>query len=587
MPEATSPHLKPTRRARLLPLWICAGLVLITLAVFAQTSRFEFLNFDDDIMISGNPNLAAGLSLDGIRWAFSANLLQHDRTVEYWQPITALSRLADVSLHGLNPGKHHLTNVFIHIMAGLALFGAASSLLGSATRAGIVAALFLIHPLHVEPVAWLAARKDLLNGLFYFATIWAYAWYASRRNWPRYLLVCASFLCANMAKPMAVSLPFVLLLLDYWPLRRIASPHEYRRALALVIEKVPLFLIAAGVSVLAVVGQQQHGAMGDPTLYPLAVRLGNAAVSFCVYLGQTFVPVGLAIFYPHPGTALDPTVAIASAICCVAITVFCVMQAKQRPWLLVGWCWYVVVLLPVSGIMQIGEMARADRYTYVALVGIFIMLVQQAAEFLRPRLAAARAPQRATAAVAAAIGLLLVFTASLAAKQTATWRDSISVFTHAIAVTADNYVAQANLGAALFNAGRKEEGLRHYHEAVRLHQPAMQHHRRAAAEAEQRGDWRRAVHHYGKILTVVPSASDVRQRLGHVLYRNGEYAKALVQFNEALRYDRDAVPPRLAIARILIAQSRTEEARTLLEAVLHIAPDNAEANELLQQLPAR
>ncbi len=202
---------------------------------------------------------------------------------------------------GLNAGAHHRTNVLLHLAAGLVLFGALRALLRSDARAGVIAALFLIHPLHVEPVAWLSARKDVLNGLFFFASIWAYARYAARPNWHRYLLVCGAFVCANMAKPMAISLPVVLLLLDFWPLGRFPSPVFRRAPLRLLLEKLPLMLIAIVVAMLAIMDQQQHGAVGDDALYPLAVRVGNAATSYCTYLGQMFVPVNMAVYYPHPG----------------------------------------------------------------------------------------------------------------------------------------------------------------------------------------------------------------------------------------------------------------------------------------------
>ena len=566
-------------------LGVCVGLIAITLAVFAQTARFEFLNFDDDIMISANPKLGVGLSSTGIVWAFTANLTYHDRGVEYWQPLTAISRLADVHFFGLDAGRHHLTSVCLHLVAGLLLFAAMNALLHSTVRSAVIAALFLIHPLHVEPVAWLAARKDVLNGLFYFATIWLYAWYAARPNWKRYLAVSASFLCANMAKPMAVSLPLVLLLLDCWPLRRAVWPLHARAIMRLVAEKLPLFAIAIGVSIITIVGQQQHGAMGDAAMFPLAVRVGNAAISLCVYLGQTFVPVGLAIFYPHPGTGIDWLQALLSGACCILITAVAIAQGRARPWLLVGWLWFVVGILPVSGLVQIGEMARADRYTYVPLAGIFLLVVQQAAESLRAARDRTISKLTSGAFAAAVVAVLLAGAGLLAWKQTSTWRDSVSVFSHAIAVTDNNYVAHANLGSALFAAGRRDEGLAHYREAVRLHAPALAHHRRTAIAAEERGDWEKAVHHYGKIITLVPSDADVRQRLGAVLFRQGAYAKALVQFNEALRYQRDAVAPRIGIARTLIALSRFAEARALLETVLQLEPGNTEAQQLLRTAP--
>ena len=458
------------------------------------------------------------------------------------------------------------------------------ALLRSDVSSGLIAALFLIHPLHVEPVAWLSARKDILNGLFFFGTIWAYAHYAARPSRRRYALVCLIFLCANMAKPMAVSLPFVLLLLDFWPLGRLRWPLLDRAALRLVIEKVPLILIAAVIAILAVIDQHRLGAIGDNVLYPLPIRLGSAAIGYCAYLVQTFVPANLAILYPHPGTDLNWSLAATSMACLLLITALCILNAKRRPWLLVGWLWFIIVLLPVSGIVQIGEMARADRYTYVSLIGIFLLCVQQFSEWLAYPIF--RRARWRTSGVAVFICLILGTLAIVSWKQTQTWYDSISVFRHALAVTSDNYIAQANLGSAYFEAGRKAEGLAHYKEAVRLHAPALEHHRRTALEADRRDQLPVAIQHYAKVLTLVPWDAEVHQRLGSVLLRSGDYAKALVQYNEALRYDRNAVPPRLGVARVLIAQQRFAEARGLLNAVLRLDPENEEAKTLLRTVPS-
>jgi tetratricopeptide (TPR) repeat protein len=566
------------------PFIICVALTVITLAVFAQTFAFKFLNFDDDLYISANPKLVQGLSAKGFAWAFTANLIKADLHAEYWEPITLLSRLADVQLNGLNAGAHHRTNVLLHLVAGLVLFGALRALLRSNISSGLIAALFLIHPLHVEPVAWLSARKDILNGLFFFGTLWAYAHYAVRPSRRRYALVCFVFLCANMAKPMAVSLPLVLLLLDFWPLGRLRWPLLDRAALRLVMEKMPLILIAVVIAILALLDQQRIGAIGDDVLYPLSIRLGSAAVGYCAYLVQTLVPTDLAILYPHPGTDLNWSLAAVSAACLLLITALCILSAKRRPWLLVGWFWFMIVLLPVSGIVQIGEMARADRYTYVSLVGIFLLGIQQFSEWMaHPPFRRAR---WRTAAVAALICLMLGTLATVSWKQTRTWYDSISVFEHAVKVTNDNYIAEMNLGSAYSVEGRQAEGRAHYKEAIRIHAPALEHHRQTAMEAERRGELPLAIHHYTKVLTVVPWATEVHQRLGSVLLRNGDFAKALVQFNEALRYDRNAIPPRLGVARVLIVQRRFAEARGLLEAILRLDADNEEAKALLRTVPS-
>jgi tetratricopeptide (TPR) repeat protein len=357
-----------------------------------------------------------------------------------------------------------------------------------------------------------------------------------------------------------------------------------RAAFRLFVEKVPLILVAALIAMLAVIAQQRFGAIGDNVLYPFTVRLGSAAIGYCAYLIQTFVPTNLAILYPHPGTDLNWALAAASAGCLLLISALCILNAKRRPWLLVGWFWFVVVLLPVSGVVQIGEMARADRYTYVSLIGIFLLCIQQFSEWLvHPKFQGAR---WRTSGVAAFTCLVLGIFAVVSWRQTKTWYDSISVFRHALAVTSDNYIAEANLGSAYFDAGRKAEGLAHYHEAIRLHAPALEHHRRTALEAERRGQLPVAIYHYGKVLTLVPWDREVHQRLGSVLLRNGDYAKALVQYNEALRYDRNAIPPRLGVARVLIAQQRFVEARGLLNAILTRDPENEEAKALLGTLPA-
>jgi tetratricopeptide (TPR) repeat protein len=555
----------------------------MTLAVFAQTFGFKFLNFDDNLFVSENPRLAQGLSVDGVKWAFTANLLTHDRNAEYWEPFTLLSRLADVEFNGRDAGAHHRTNVLLHLAAGLILFAAMRALLRSDWRAGLIAALFLIHPLHVEAVAWLSARKDILNGLFFFATIWAYAWYVVRPGAVRLFIVGVVFLFANMSKPMGVSLPLILLLLDFWPLGRFRSPVNIRTAVRLCVEKLPMILIALVVAILAVIDQHWHGAIGDETLYPSSVRLGNAAISYCAYLIQTFVPVNLAIFYPHPGNDINWLLAAASAVCLFLITLFCILNGKRRPWLLVGWLWFVIVLLPVCGIVQIGEMARADRYTYISLVGIFLLCVEQGSEWLGQW--PINWSRWRTAAVGSLVFLGCGLLSFLSWKQTQTWYDSVSVFQQALAVTNDNYLAEANLASALFEAGRKEEGRDHYREAIRLHQPALEYHRRVAREAENRHQLAAAIHHYSKVLTYVPSDTEVHQRLGAVLLENGDYGKALVQYNEVLRYDRNAIPPRLGVARVLIAQRRFDEARGLLNAILRMNAENEEASALLRTLP--
>lgn len=393
--------------------------------MFGQAIGFSFVNYDDPTYVAANPDLQQGLSPSGIRWAFTANLTHFSPRAEYWEPLTLLSRLMDVALYGSQPAGPHLTNILLHLGAGLALFGALLQLTTQRWRSALVTVLFLIHPLHVEPVAWLSARKDLLNGLFYFLTIWSYARYAQRPGLLRYGLMLVAFLGANLSKPMAVSLPIILLLLDFWPLSRFRFNDGIRPAikpfLFCVLEKLPCFSIAIAVSVLACIDQHNHGAIGDLELFPLPVRLGNAALSCCLYLSRTLLPVNLAPFYPHPGLAVSWLAVMAATAFLLSCTALCFRESKRRPWLLIGWAWFFAVIFPVSGIIQIGESAQSDRYTYVALTGIFIILVWLGADFIaqlqkqRIRWQWLRFPLAASGAF---LAILLGF---LALRQTASW----------------------------------------------------------------------------------------------------------------------------------------------------------------------
>jgi hypothetical protein len=498
-------------------IFLCCIFAVLTFAVFGQVMGFSFVNYDDPTYVSGNAALQQGLTPAGIRWAFTANLTHYAPEAEYWEPLTLLSRLADFEFYGLRPGGPHLTNLLLHLGAGLALFGALLQLTEQRWRSALVALIFLIHPLHVEPVAWLSARKDLLNGLFYFLTIWAYACYVRRPGRLRYGLMLAAFLGANLSKPMAVSLPVVLLLLDFWPLYRFRFNRGVRPAVIplvrCILEKLPCFVIAAGVGVLACIDQRNHGTLGDPDLFPLSVRLGNAALSCCLYLGHTLLPIDLAAFYPHPSLAINWLTVVFAAAFLLGCTALCFREVKRRPWLLTGWSWFLVVIFPVSGIIQIGESAQSDRYTYVALTGIFIILVWLGAELITRlhrnpiRLKTQRPPLAVSGAVLTAILGILAW------RQTATWRDSISLWGHAIEVTDENFVAQINLGSALSATGSRAEAMRHLREAQRIHRPLTLFQLAKAARCEKEGDWRTAATLYQRAAFINPFDPEISKRL--------------------------------------------------------------------------
>lgn len=498
-------------------VFLCFIFAIVTFAVFGQAIGFSFVNYDDPTYVSGNAALQQGLTSSGIRWAFTANLTHFAPDAEYWEPLTLLSRLADFELYGFRPAGPHLTNILLHLGAGLALFAALLQLTAQRWRSALVVLLFLIHPLHVEAVAWLSARKDLVNGLFYFLTIWAYACYARRPGPLRYSLMLAAFLGASLSKPMAVSLPVVLLLLDFWPLSRFRFDRGVRPAIIpfvrCVLEKLPCFAIAVGVGILAYINQQNHNTLGDPDLFPLSVRIGNAALSCCFYLGRTLLPIHLAAFYPHASLAINWLTVVFAAAFLLGCTALCFWETKRRPFLLMGWGWFLAVIFPVSGIVQNGESAHWDRYTYVALTGVFVILVWLGAELITQlernptRWKTQRFPLAVSGAVLAAILGLLAW------RQTATWRDSISLWSHAIEVTDDNFVAQINLGSALSATGNRAEAMRHLREAQRIHRPLTLFQLAKAARCEKEGDWKTAAILYQRAASFNPFDPEISNRL--------------------------------------------------------------------------
>jgi len=575
-PDSPSPTV---RTPRWKGIAVCVALALATLAVFGQAVRYGFISFDDDRYVDHNPALEAGLSARGLAWAFTTNLSKLSETAEYWEPLTLLTRLADYQAYGFQPWGHHLTSVLLHLAAGLALFGALRRLTGALGRSALVAALFLLHPMHVEPVLWLSARKDLVNGLFYVLTLWTYGWYAERPNWRRYLLVFAAALAANMGKPMAVSLPFVLLLLDIWPLQRWPAGDGKRQMARLVSEKLPLFVLTFGVAALAVVVQKDIGALDVEDVLPLGWRLGNAALAVALYVAKAFVPMHLVFFYPHPGRELNVPLAVACALATVGASIFACGQWRRRPWLTVGWFWFLVVLGPVLGLVQIGDQAMADRYSYLAFIGLFIAVVWQVAEWMR------RFSPPVGGRVAWGLSLVTSMVCGIFCfLQVRTWQSSETVFSHALAVNPSNYVAQYNLGAVLWEAGRRAEAMSHFKEAIRIREPILRKLMADADAAAQRGAYGDAIPRLTRVLLLMPWNAELHERLGTWLALDRQVGKALVQFDTALKYRPDWIQPRVSIAAVLLEDGQTQKAENILRDVLVREPRNGAALRMLEDL---
>lgn len=574
---------------------ICTALTLLVAAVFAQTLWFDFVNYDDNLYVTGNRFVRDGLSLQGFSHTFAGQTLDGSN----WIPLTWLSLSLDATVFGTAAGGFHFTNVALHVLNTLLLYTVLHAMTGAAWRSGLVAALFAVHPLHVESVAWIAERKDLLSTLFGLLAFWAYAEYAmqpessrTRRAW--YAAALLAFVASLMSKQMLVTLPFLLLLLDYWPLRRLQWDHgafERRppdgnsRVCALplkrlVLEKVPFLLVALVFSAIALATQQQAGTVSSLSDRSLATRAANAVVVYALYLVKAFRPVDLAVFYPYPEMGIPAWQMLLSGSLLLAISGITLRQAQRRPYLLVGWLWYLGTLVPVIGIVQIGDQQLADRYTYVPLIGIAVALVWLAADF-----AEARAWGRKLAPAAAGVVVLLL--AAIAFVQTSHWRDSETLFRHVLATSAESSLAHNNLGSALEAKGRADEAFPHYQRALEIDPTDALSHVNLGSALEKNGSRNQALVHLRTAIELDPEMSLAHSNLGGLLARVGQTEEAITHLQEAVRLNPQAVQAHYNLAVVLSAAGRPEDAiRHNLEA-LDIKPDYAAAHNNLANELAR
>lgn len=464
LPTASSSSPVPTQSSpdgsHPLAAKIAVALCLLTFLIFLPVVTFEFIDYDDDVFVTANEKVAPGFTWEGIKWAFTS------ADIDYWRPVSWLSHMLDLELFGAVAGGHHLSNLLIHCAAVVMAFLALHRLTEEIWPSAMVAALFAWHPLHVESVAWIAERKDVLCGFFFFFTLWAYARHAQSRSVRWYWMALVGFGLGAASKPMIVTLPFVLLLLDFWPLNRFpllrnaaATPSMAPRTLPrLLLEKVPFFAVVALLSLSTILSQHRVGTLSDLDRVPLLLRVQNSITAYAVYVGQTFWPKDLAILYPY--ALISTWKWIAAGALLITISLGCWWQRLRRSYLMVGWCWFLGVLVPVIGILQVGEQAHANRYTYLPLVGLFIMLVWLGKDW--GTIGARRAIVRAVA-IGSLAGLALVTRAELAH-----WENTVTVFQRTVDVTTGNYTALANLGAGLRNRGRIKEALQRQRESLAI-----------------------------------------------------------------------------------------------------------------------
>jgi tetratricopeptide (TPR) repeat protein len=544
---------------------ICAGLALAVAVVYAPVPGFEFIYCDDDAYVFENSTVRQGLSRVGVAWAVSG------AHVANWHPVTWLSHMLDVELFGLDAGGHHAVNVAFHAANAALLFLALRALTGTLWPAAVVAALFALHPLRVESVAWVAERKDVLSGFFFMATLLAYAAYARRPGVVRYAWVFAGVALGLAAKSMLVTLPCVLLLLDVWPLRR------WRRetALRLVAEKLPLLALAAAASAAAIWSQSSDGAMGDLATLPFSARLSNAVDAYAAYLGKTVWPTRLAIFYPHPALASPESYTalrvgtVAAAIGLIAATGLALQQLRGRPYLAVGWFWTLGMLVPVIGLVQVGEQAMADRYAYLSLIGVSIVIVWGVRD-----LATALPPLRL--ALVVIVPVVLVACTALTSRQVLHWRDGQSVFEHALTVTERNYFAHNHLGRTFENRGEVELAARQYEAAIAIRPSAGTLSNLGAALAKL-GRHEDAVARFEDALRLEPDSASAHSNLGVVYGMFDQPQKAIAAYERALELGSQKPAPYYNLGSLLVRLGEFERGARHLEQALALDPYHAGA----------
>jgi FOG: TPR repeat len=574
-PQRLGPDASRSIRALLIGLALAAGV----LAVFAPVRHYELGDFDDRAYVGANAHVAQGLTWQGVAWAFTTTQEAN------WHPLAWLSHMADVELYGADLGKHHLTNVLLHVINTLLLFG----LLLRATRAigpsAFVAALFGVHPLHVEPVAWIAERKELLCTFFGLLAIGAYVHYARRPSARRYLLVMILFALGLMAKPMLVTLPFVLLLLDVWPLGRApgfptlatAAPATATTAWPrLLREKLPLLALTLASSAVTFVVQRNGGAVASMDALPLPLRLSDAAVSYVKYLGKTIWPTRLAILYPHPRSFSGSEV-LGAVLLLIGISALLVRAARQRPYLLVGWLWYLGTLVPVIGLVQVGSQSMADRYTYVPLIGLFIMVAWGASDLI------ARWPHRESLLRAGAL-LAIVACAVAARAQLGHWQDTVTVWSHALAVTNDNARAHNNLGVALALTGRSDEAFAHYLEAVRIDPEYADAQYNLGNQLLEKQRAAEACLHYSEAIRIQPDFARAHFGLAVCLAAEGKLAHAVREMMSAVELEPENADFHYNLAVLLVRQGRRSAAAKHLETAVRLDPDDYAARRELDLL---
>ncbi len=563
---------EPASRSAAVRWVIALALVCVTALVYAPVRQHEFVRYDDPAYVVDNPVIRQGLSVAGVIQVFRTTV------GEFWLPMAQLSHMVDVQLFGLNPAGHHLHSVLLHALNAALLFGLLSMMTGSTWRSAAVAALFALHPLNVESVAWVAERKNVLCAFFWLTATWTYVRYARGRGWGAYLATCLLFMGALMSKPMAVTFPFVLLLLDFWPLGRGSPTSNVQRPtspwLQLLVEKIPFFLLSIGFSFLAYETQLAGGAVSAGGALPLHARLAYSALNYLRYLDKLILPRDLSVLYPLKLSA-PPVLAWGMALVVLALITAAVLQGMRRcPYLLTGWFWFLGVLVPMIGIVMVGHHDIADRFTYVAQIGLFIAVVWGFADLAQPF------PALKVAGAVVLAGLIAAL-AMTTRVQLSHWQNSVSLFEQAVASTRNNYIMHDNLGRELANQGRLDEALTHFSRAVEINPWDIPCRANLALALYQKGSRKEAISLQQETAFWFPGNAQVHCDLGTMLAESGFRKDAIAHLSEAVRLQPDLAAAHYRLGLMLVDEGQVEEGRAEVARAVELNPDSEQARKAL------
>jgi protein O-mannosyl-transferase len=552
-------------------------LILSTLLVFWQVRNFDFVKYDDGLYIYENPHVLNGLTEDGVIWAFTTN---HSAN---WHPLTWLSLMLDCQLFGANPGWMHLMNLILHLANTLLLFAVFRKMTGALWQSAFVAAAFAIHPMHVESVAWIAERKDVLSTLFLLLTLAAYVSYVRRPGLVRYVLTVLLFASGLLAKPMLVTLPFLLLLLDYWPLGRFDShqtikassrqkrqsspaPDKRRILYRAIIEKIPFIAFSVVSSVITFLVQRSGGAMVGIDVLPLKLKFANAFLSYARYISKMFWPQNLAVFYPFDVRTIQSWQVVLCALLMIVVSVLAIRFGRKQRYLPVGWFWFVGTLIPVIGLVQVGGQSLADRYTYISYIGLFIMIAWGLPELL------SKWPQRKNA-LGLSMVIVLTTLGICAHRQVSFWNNSLTLFSHAIEVTQNNYIAHDSIGVAYNSLGRYQDAIESYKQAIKIKPDYADAHYNLGVACGKLGRWQDAVESYKQAIKIKPDYTKAHYNLGISYEGLGRYQDAIEAYKQAIRIEPDYADAYINLGVTYYRLGRYKDAVEPYKQAIRIRPD--------------